>query len=162
MTDSYVNRIIQHPKYKMCLDRIAECEKERIFCHHDMVHFLDVARLAWIFNLQNDIGLEHKLVYGAALLHDVGRYEQYEIGTPHEIASARIAPDILQDCGYLSEEIEQITEAIRQHRNAQIKDELTLRGIIYRADKMSRSCFSCKAIEACDHQEDKKNKELIY
>ena len=95
-----VNRILQHEAFKWHMRENEEAEKERIFCHHDMVHFLDVARIAMILNLQEGVGISQGVIYGAALLHDIGRHEQYKDGTPHETASARIAPDILADCGY--------------------------------------------------------------
>ena len=46
-----VNQILQHTLYQSCRRQIDEKEKDRIFCGHDMGHLLDVARLAWIFNL---------------------------------------------------------------------------------------------------------------
>lgn len=160
--NEYVNQIIRHAVYVDCYQRIVSCEKDRIFCHHDMVHFLDVARLAEIFNLQEALGIEKKLIYGAALLHDIGRYEQYLNGTPHEVASARIAPAILTECGYLPEEIDEIVDAIRQHRNKEVECEPNLRGILYRADKMSRSCFACPVEAQCDWKKEKKNLFLKY
>ena len=47
-----VNQILQHTLYQSCRRQIDEKEKDRIFCGHDMGHLLDVARLAWIFNLE--------------------------------------------------------------------------------------------------------------
>lgn len=158
--DSYANQIIKHPLYRECYGKIVDCEKERIFCHHDMVHFLDVARLAEIFNLKEALHISKKLIYAAALLHDIGRYEQYLEGVPHELASARIAPTILRDCGYLSEEIDMIVDAISSHRTKAVECEPNLRGILYRADKMSRSCFACQAESQCDWDYNKKNMEL--
>ena len=46
-----VNEILQDPLYRTCLSKIAFFERDRIFCGHDMAHFLDVARLAYLFNL---------------------------------------------------------------------------------------------------------------
>lgn len=160
--DCHANRILQHSVYRECYEKIVQCEKNRIFCHHDMVHFLNVARLAEIFNLQEDLQISKKLVYGAALLHDIGRFEQYLEGIPHEEASARIAPSILRECGYLSEEIDTIVDAISNHRNKDVEKEPNLRGILYRADKMSRSCFACAAEAQCDWKKDKKNLQLKY
>ena len=40
-----VNLILRHPLYRDCLSQIAGWERTRIFCGHDMTHFLDVARL---------------------------------------------------------------------------------------------------------------------
>lgn len=137
-------------------------EEGRRFCHHDMGHFLDVARLAMIFALQEGQPLPEEMIYAAALLHDIGRWRQYEDGTPHEKASALLAPEILAESGFTKEEIEQILSAILNHRNAAVKKERTLDGILYRADKMSRSCFCCEAEKECDWKGDKKNFTLQY
>lgn len=81
-----VNGILKDPLYRTCLSKIALFERDRIFCGHDMAHFLDVARLAYIFNLEENLGIEKEEIYTAALLHDVGRFVQYEDGTPHQLA----------------------------------------------------------------------------
>lgn len=47
-------------------------KKDRIFCGHDMGHLLDVARLAWIFNLEANQEISKERIYAAALLHDIG------------------------------------------------------------------------------------------
>lgn len=100
------------------------------------------------------------LLYAAALLHDIGKHEQYENGTPHEEASARIAPLILEKCGYTEAEIAEITEAVLQHRTKSVAEEPTLSGVLYRADKKSRACFACEAKEACNWSGEKKNLQL--
>lgn len=156
-----INRILQHETYRICCESIAQCEKDRIFCHHDMSHFLDVARLAMIINLQEEMGVTQEKIYAAAVLHDIGRHLQYLEGTPHEQASAEIAPGILKDCGFDDGEVREITEAIRQHRNGQIRDDKTLSGLIYRGDKMSRSCFACPVENICDWKQERKNMRLI-
>lgn len=61
---------------------------------------MDVARLMYIYNLEERAGLEKELIYAAALLHDIGRYEQISRGTPHHISGARIAEEIMADCGF--------------------------------------------------------------
>lgn len=156
-----INRILHHETYKECYRKNVECEKERIFCHHDMSHFLDVARLAMIINLQEKMEISQELIYGAALLHDIGRFRQYLEEIPHEIASAELAPHILRDCGFDAEEIREITDAIRRHRTPDIKNERSLSGLIYRGDKMSRSCFACPAEKMCDWKKEKKNLQII-
>ena len=95
-----VNRILHNPRYRECVEKNRKYEEERIFCRHDMSHFLDVARLSWIENLEKGLGIEKELIYAAALLHDCGRFRQYEDGTPHELAGAQLAEEILLDCGF--------------------------------------------------------------
>lgn len=157
-----VNRILTHPLYRSCMTKIAAHEKERIFCGHDMGHLLDVARLAWIFNLEQGLHLERERVYAAALLHDIGRHIQYETGTPHQQAGVPIAASILSDCAFSEEEAAEILEAIANHRNADVRERPDLSGVLYRADKMSRSCFGCPAQRACRWSQEKKNLDICY
>ena len=141
--------------------KIEKCEKKREFCRHNMVHFLDVARIAYIYNLEENLNIEKDLIYAAALLHDIGRFKQYEDNTPHEKASLSYAPDILEQCGYSKEEIRTISEVIGEHRNKEIVMEKSFRGIFYRADKASRACFSCKSEAECNWKNEKKNMQLF-
>ena len=157
-----VNRILKHKLFQEYLGKNRTAEENRRFCRHDMGHFLDVARLAMIFNLQQELSVPEEMIYAAALLHDIGRWRQYEDGTPHEKASALLAPEILSDCGFAEEEIAEILSAISNHRNAGIKEEPTLDGILYRADKMSRSCYCCREEKRCTWKGDKKNLVLRY
>ncbi len=157
-----VSRILRNQAFLEHLRENETTEEGRIFCHHNMEHFLDVARIAMILNLQEGLDIPEDMVYGAALLHDIGRHEQYKAGTPHEAASARIAPDILTDCGYSGEETEEIVEAIALHRDSRAAGRADLTGILYRADKASRACFCCKAGEQCNWSEERKNHELRW
>mgnify|MGYP004440834459 CR=1 FL=1 len=52
-------KIYEHPLFIEGLVKNKDAEKERIFCHHDMNHFLDVARLMYIFSMV-DMPLEKK------------------------------------------------------------------------------------------------------
>ena len=153
-----VNAIWQHKVYQDCLERVRAWEKDREFCRHTPEHFLDVARLTWILALEAGIPAEKELVYAAGLLHDIGRFRQYEEGIPHEEASAQIAEGILADCGFDDGEQSRILELIRSHRRK--SQEAGLSGLFYQADKLSRSCYSCPAREQCDWPEEKKNLEI--
>ena len=112
-----VNQILQHDIYRDCLARIRELEQGRIFCGHDMAHFLDVARLAHLFNMEEGLKIPKESIYAAALLHDIGRHIQYLDGTPHQQASVPFAARILEDCGFTKEEQEEILVAILRHRD---------------------------------------------
>ncbi|MBQ7775592.1 MAG: HD domain-containing protein [Lachnospiraceae bacterium] len=157
-----VNTIFKNHKYQEYIDRIKQAEENRIFCLHNMSHFLDVARIAALINEEERLGISKELIYATALLHDIGRYVQYADGTPHELASARLAPEILQEVGFEPQEQEEILYAIREHRNAEIAKEKSLAGIIYRADKASRACFACVVQDLCDWKAEKKNLEIRY
>ncbi len=155
-----IYRIQRHPVYQEQYRLLIEAEKERIFCGHSMEHFLDVARLMYIYNLEERAGLEKELIYAAALLHDIGRYEQISRGTPHHISGARIAEEIMADCGFGKEEISAVQNAIRGHRNAGSKENRDLlTAYLYRADKQSRNCFACQAEQICNWPIEKKKSE---
>lgn len=157
-----INQILIHNLFLDNYRKIEEAEKERKFCRHNMVHFLDVARIAMILNLSEQCGVSYELIYAAALLHDIGRYEQYHTGMPHEQASVPIAHTILEECDFSEEEIDCVLSAIREHRNETIAQNKNLDGLLYRADKMSRSCFACTAEAECDWKQNKKNLTLRY
>ena len=82
-----VNRIWRHPVYQEHYKKIQELESERIFCRHTPEHFLDVARLMYIYALEEHLELSKELIYAAALLHDIGR-AQYVPITDEEAVSA--------------------------------------------------------------------------
>ncbi len=157
-----IDCILQHKKFQKCVKKNKKKEKDRIFCRHDLGHFLDVARIGWILTLEKGLPIDKELVYAAALLHDIGRYVQYKSGTPHEIASAVLAPEILGDCGFSKEESDMILEAIKRHRDKTAAEEENLCGILYLADKASRACYSCEAEALCDWKTGKKNKNIKY
>ncbi len=154
--------IIENGKYITHVRNIEKYESDRQFGHHDMSHFLDVARVGMLINLTEEYNIPKDILYAAALLHDVGRDVQYENGTPHEIASCDIAKDILMSTSYNEDECKMILEAIASHRNKDVKEEKNLRGLLYRADKLCRPCFFCKAEPECYWKSDDKNMELIW
>lgn len=157
-----INQILNHDLYKSYMEQNEQAEADRRFCRHNVGHLLDVARIGMLLNLEEGYGLPKDLVYGAALLHDIGRFRQYEDGTPHETASAVLAPQILQDCGFEDKEAAVIIEAIRNHRNALVREDRDLNGLLYRADKASRACYVCRVAQECNWSGRKKNQDLIY
>lgn len=158
-----IYRIQKHPVYKEQYKLLREAEKTRTFCGHSMEHFLDVARLMYIYNLEEQAGLEKELIYAAALLHDIGRYEEIKRGTPHHISGARMAGEIMEACGFQKAETEAVQRAIAGHRKAEsMEAEELLTAYLYRADKQSRNCFSCQAEPLCDWPTEKKNLRIAY
>ena len=153
-----VNKICGHPVWKWHMERLAEYEKDRIFCRHGIEHLLDVARIAYIENLEKNSGISKEIIYGAALLHDIGRYLQYTEGIPHEKAGEDLAGEILKDCGFTGKEQEEILGAILRHRDRETKDNSRLAGLLYRADKKSRIRGFCTAEPECNWSEEKKNR----
>lgn len=158
-----VNAILAHPLYRECYARLEELEKDRIFCRHQMTHLLDVARIAYISNMEQGLGIEKEVIYAAALLHDIGKYVQYEDGTPHEQSGEKIASEILgslsEKDAFSDEENRMILAAIRGHRRLREGAEV-LEKLLYTSDKASRMCFACPAEGECDWSTEKKNMEL--
>lgn len=163
------NRIIEHPVFVNCMRELTVLEQERIFCRHGIEHLLAVARIGYIEILEKHLDISKDVMYGAALLHDLGRVAQYHGNGGHHVESAKLAEGILADCGYEAEEIAVIKGAILRHRretaaaggkSAQKQEEL-LSSLLYNADKKSRSCFICDAYEECNWDENKKNRGIV-
>ena len=155
-----VNRICRHPLWLGSMEQIRKLEQDRVFCRHDIAHCIDVARLAYLENLEKHLGLEQGLIYAAALLHDIGRHLQYLEGIPHEQGSASLAQTILMDCGYSPAEREEIVSAILRHRLPETGSQNDLAGLLFRADKASSLCMFCGASEACNWSQEEKNMSL--
>ena len=152
-----MNRIICHPLWQDNMQKLKAFEKDRIYCCHGTEHLLDVARLAYVEVLERRLPISREQIYAAALLHDLGRAVQYENGTPHDLAGARLAETILKDCGVPDADREEIILAISGHRKRQTGENPNLPGILYRADKASRLCLFCEARESCNWPDSKKN-----
>lgn len=152
-----VDQVRRHPLYRERIERIAHLERDRAFCRHGVAHLLDVARVAYIFNLERGLGFPKEVVYAAALLHDIGKGEQYETGTPHEIAGAEIARRILADVdGFDSVDKAAIVAAVREHRH--YSDTASALGrLLCEADKASRACYACDARALCSWSDEKMN-----
>lgn len=150
-----VNDILRHPVFSEHLTRLETLEQTRYFCRHGLPHLLDVARMMWIAALERQLPLSREMVYATALLHDLGRVEQIEAGTPHHQASAQLAARILPDAGFGEVEIAQIQAAIASHRSD--GGENNLGQLLYWADKKSRACRMCPAKDECNWPDEKKN-----
>lgn len=153
------NLILNDEEYIYYLKKNKKIEKGRKFCKHNLRHFLDVARIAQLINLEESLRFERELIYITAILHDIGKSFQYENGTPHEIASWEIAKNILENYQFNENEIELIKQGILGHRNKKGEGFSLL---IYRADKLSRQCITCKVINECNWSDEKKNFKIYY
>ena len=165
MNDKSVYRIQSIQKNRLFQElyiKLQDAEKSRIFCKHTMEHFLDVARLMYIFCLEDGESIRKDVIYATALLHDLGRYEQIISGTPHNVAGAEIAGNILRECDFTEDEIRSVQNAIACHREPSSGDADKLTVYLYHADKMSRSCFSCAARAECNWPDEKKNEWLVF
>lgn len=154
-----INKILNNDIYKESLNKLLEYEEKREFCRHDLKHFIDMSRIAYIMVLEKGLPYSKELIYSIGLLHDIGRVKQYEEGIPHHIASVELSKEILKDIDFTDEEKSLIIKSIENHRVEEY-DELS--SIIYRSDKLSRECFNCKAIKDCYWSDEKKNLKINY
>lgn len=73
-------------EYQNLLSEIEDLEKERVYCKHDLAHFMDVARIASLIWIEegSSVELNKDIIYAAALLHDIGRVIEYNEGISHD------------------------------------------------------------------------------
>lgn len=162
--------IVADETYQQYLALNAQREVTRRFCRHDFQHMLDTARIAYILVMEageetwRDIFGRFKvsfttgqagsytgireLVYAAGLLHDIGRWHQYDTGEDHALAGARLAGEILERAGYAAGEREIITRAISEHRRGG-QGASVLGRLLCRADDLSRPCQRCNVTQEC-------------
>jgi uncharacterized protein len=148
-----VNEIIDNPDYKLYLQNNAKAEEGRVFCRHPFEHLLDVARLTYIILLENnETYISREMAYAAGLLHDIGRWQQYETGEDHAAASAKLAAPLLESAGFSGSETDLILKAIRQHRLKADSGEhrSPLSRALCRADAYARICFRCTVRDQCN------------
>lgn len=147
-----LDRILNNRSFLEYLGKNEAFEKERIFCDHNFDHLLSVARLTYIFLLEEGVSfISREMVYAAALLHDIGRWQEYCSGIDHSEASAVLAEPILAAAGFDRAETQLITKAIHQHRLGETAavHRSPLSWALKKADRHSRLCFNCKARDQC-------------
>ncbi|HWJ04125.1 MAG TPA: HD domain-containing protein, partial [Verrucomicrobiae bacterium] len=115
---------------------------------HDHQHAVYVARLGYLIALEQKLELPElkELIYAAGLLHDIGRWKEYQTGEDHAWVSAEFAEPILARAGFSPWEIDIVCAGIREHREpggSQIGKILAL------ADDLSRNCRGCTVKESC-------------
>ena len=157
-----VNQIYNHPVFQEKYRALQEAEKDRQFCKHTLEHFIDVARLMYIYVLEHEISASKEIIYATALMHDIGRIDQIEKGVPHEQAGAALCDVILPECGFTKDEVDTIKTAIQHHRNMTDRARNPYDEMLYWADKKSRNCYACSAQEACNWDEEKMNLKIEY
>jgi len=144
------------------MEKNQAAETERMFCSHDIGHAMDVARIAYIINLEESLGFSQEVIYAAALLHDITKWQQHVAGVPHNESAIEPATQILRDCQFAEEEIALICQAILHHRREPVDGEAAFSRLIFRADKLSRACYCCHSRDTCHWEQDKQNKTLHY
>ena len=154
-----INIILNNKEYKQALEKLSEYERNREFCNHTIEHFIDLSRIAYIMVLEEKLSVSKEVIYAIGLLHDIGRVRQYEEGIHHDIASVEMSKEILKETSFTDEEINIILNGIANHRK---ESDNKLEEIIYKADKLSRQCFNCKAEKECYWSSEKKNFKITY
>lgn len=145
-----VNNLIENPLYKNYLIKISKAEKKRKYCKHDFEHGLTVARIAYAFLLEHgETCLDKEVIYIAALLHDIGRWVEYETGEDHAQASVALAQPLLEEHGFDPGEIEVIVKAIAEHSKHSSENLSVLGRSLALADNWARDCRGCKAKDSC-------------
>ena len=153
--------VLNHKIFNEKINKIENDEKTRVFCKHDFSHLMDVARICYIINLEENLDIDKDLIYVTALLHDLGRADEGDTGINHSILSQEIAQEILKDLDFDDISKQRIINAIKNHRTKEKNDDRFIE-IFYKADKLSRMCFRCPARSICNWSEEKKNKTVIY
>lgn len=138
-----------------------EQESDPKYCRHDLAHHIDVARIAYILILEhNDMNFfiqetnlsskiaAKEIIYAAGLLHDIGKWKEYQTGLDHASYGARLAREILPRVLFNPKEIDIIARAVYEHRNLSM-DMSFLGERLYRADNLARVCMSCYYREPC-------------
>lgn len=154
-----LTELLHHPLFLKQMEQIEQQEQGRQFCRHGWQHCMDVARGAALLNAERRLGLDKELIYAAALMHDLGRAEQYAKGTSHEEAGRQLALAILPACGFQPWESRCIAQAVERHRDQEETGNL-LAALLAEADKKTRLCFACRAGTQCNWPENKKNQTI--
>lgn len=156
-----IDGILNNKKFRSLMEQIEKKEADRIFCCHGLNHSMDVARIAYIINLEEQLSVSKEMIYAAALLHDIGRADPENTGVDHHLLSSAFAEEILLEAGFDDEERTQIQTAIATHNTDGIHRQ-GLPYLLFKADKLSRQCFDCSAYEACYWKDTEKNKGVQY
>ncbi len=156
-----LNAILNNSGYQSLIDKINKNEADRRFCRHGIEHCLDVARIAYIINLEQELKIPKEIIYAASLLHDIGRADHITSGKNHHELSCQYAEGILKECGFNEQETAAILKAIAAHNTDGIH-QTGLPYVLYKADKLSRNCFDCEMYKECYWNADAKNDRINF
>ncbi|HWQ89886.1 MAG TPA: HD domain-containing protein [Desulfitobacteriaceae bacterium] len=157
-----VNKLIADPVYQNYLHKIAEAEKDRLYCKHGPDHGLAVARIAYAYLLEQGGPVPAKeVIYAAALLHDIGRWAEYASGEDHALAGAALARPLLEKSGFDSREIKLIEQAIAEHSTHRSENLSDLGRALALADDWARDCLQCKVKDSC-HKFTEQMNQIVY
>lgn len=156
-----MKKIKQDPLYAECLSLNGHRERDRIFCRHDFQHMLSVSQISYKIicetgNIECFARLERlpgpgeaaEVIRAAGLLHDMGRWVEYDTGEDHALAGAGLARQVMERAGFNKREIETAVRAIGEHRRGG-PGASYLGRVLSLADILSRPCETCKARLEC-------------
>jgi len=159
----YVERLMRSQTFLDIQKQLNKQEQTRIFCKHGLDHSLDVARIAQLMNLELGFSQDKEEIYLSALLHDLGRVEEYECGIPHQSAGCETAKKLLGEIQYPTHLWEPILQRVLEHRHLNISDEeITKDNFFWFADKRARNCFVCQQRDECNWKMEKKTKTIEW
>ena len=150
--------------YQDRLRRLQQIEKNRAFCRHDLAHMEKCAEIGQWMKRENGLAYSDGTILLCALLHGLGRVEEYESGADHRMASAELADGLLRELEVSEEERRKILRAIRSHGRRKDAARMwyarkrirTLEGLLRFSDQFSRPCYRCRARRECKWREDEK------
>ena len=148
-----IEMLLRDPLYHDYMERNINEERNLKYCRHDLHHHTDVARIAYILVLENnDLGYfvmeanlsgrlaAKELIYAAGLLHDIGKWKEYQMGVDHA-SMDQIGARHLTRIHFNENEIKS-SVGYYEHRNIS-RDMSFLGERIHRADNLSRVCSQC-------------------
>ena len=59
----FTEKLLKHPEFLRLQKRVQQIEQDRIYCHHELPHALDVCRMAWMMYLEDQ--MQKNLRYGS-------------------------------------------------------------------------------------------------
>lgn len=59
----FTEKLLKHPDFLRLQKRVQQIEQDRIYCHHELPHALDVCRMAWMMYLEDQ--MQKNLRYGS-------------------------------------------------------------------------------------------------
>lgn len=159
----YVERLMLSQTFLDIRKQLDKQEQTRAFCKHGLDHSLDVARIAQLMNLEFGFLQDKEEIYLSALLHDLGRVEEYERGIQHQKAGYEIARKLLGEIQYPLHLWEPVLQRVLEHRHLNIcNEEITADNFFWFADKRSRNCFVCQQSQDCNWKTEKKTKTIKW
>lgn len=174
----YTELLLKNELFLRLQQEIQCLEKDRIYCHHEIGHALDVCRMAWILYLETNFLKKEsgqsvdnaELIcaikdrfYVTGLLHDIGRASQYRTGEHHSAAGVRLASQILKQIDFPEAWIDETLQIIGDHhgRNGCHWEKNQIGYYIEQADHLSRNCFCCEAAASCKWKEEDRNQTIV-